>query len=267
MPSIVVVDDPADPRIADYRDIRERDLVGRQGLFVAEGEVVLATLIASERHRPVSLLLDERRVASLTPLLERLDDAVPVYVATRPVLDAIAGFPLHRGILALGRPAAPETPDALLARLGPRALVVAAMGIANHDNIGGIFRNAAAFGADAVLLDAHCCDPFYRKAIRVSVGHVLSVAQARFAPGDDVVATLQRNGFEALALGPGAKERLVDVRRVGRMAIVLGTEGPGLDPAVLAQARAVAIPMAPGVDSLNVASTSAVALHHLAMQS
>lgn len=266
MPSLVAIDDPADSRIAAYRDIRERDLVGRRDLFVAEGEVVLATLIAAPRHRPVSLLLDERRVASLAPLLDRLDADVPVFVVSRAVLEAIAGFPLHRGILALGRRAMPESVDALLARLGPRAIVVVALGIANHDNIGGIFRNAAAFGADAVLLDGHCCDPFYRKAIRVSVGHVLTVPQARFAPDQDPVATLARHGFDVLALGPGARERLVDVKRAGRMAIVLGTEGPGLDADVLARARAVAIPMAPGVDSLNVAATSAIALHHLAMQ-
>jgi tRNA G18 (ribose-2'-O)-methylase SpoU len=266
MPSFVVIDDPADPRIADYRDIRERDLVGRRDLFVAEGEVVLATLIGSARHRPVSLLLDERRVAALAPLLDRLEAEVPVFVVDRTVLEAVAGFPLHRGILALGRRAAPESVDALLARLSPRAIVVAALGIANHDNIGGIFRNAAAFGAEAVLLDGQCCDPFYRKAIRVSVGHALTVPQTRFAPGEDPVATLRRHAFEVLALGPGASERLVDVKREGRMAIVLGTEGPGLAADVLSRARAVAIPMAAGVDSLNVAATSAIALHHLAMQ-
>jgi len=266
MPSFVAVDDPADPRIAEYRDIRERDLVGRRDLFIAEGEVVLATLIASRRHRPLSLLLDERRVASLAPLLDRLEADVPVFVVDRTVMEAIAGFPLHRGILALGRRAAPVSVDDLLARLTPRAVVVAALGIANHDNVGGIFRNAAAFGAEAVLLDEICCDPFYRKAIRVSVGHALTVPQARFAPGEDPVATLRRHGFEVLALGPGARERLVDVKRVGRTAIVLGTEGPGLAADVLARARAVAIPMAPGVDSLNVAATSAIALHHFAMQ-
>jgi tRNA G18 (ribose-2'-O)-methylase SpoU len=266
MPSFVAIADPSDPRIADYRDIRERDLVGRRDLFIAEGEVVLTTLVASTRHRPLSLLLDERRVAALSPLLDRLEAEVPVFVVDRTLMEAIAGFPLHRGILALGRRAAPESVDALLAGLSSHAIVAAALGIANHDNIGGIFRNAAAFGAEAVLLDEICCDPFYRKAIRVSVGHALTVPQARFAPGEDPVATLRRHGFDVLALGPGAGERLVDVRRAGRMAIVLGTEGPGLAADVLARARAVAIPMAPGVDSLNVAATSAIALHHLAMQ-
>ena len=261
---ILPITDPDDPRIADYRDIRERDLVGRRDLFVAEGEVVLATLVASRRHRPLSLLLDERRVASLAPLLAQLEPEVPIYVAARGVLDAIAGFPLHRGILALGRRAPWPSAAALIADLRERALVVVALGIANHDNIGGIFRNAAAFGASAVLLDDRCCDPFYRKALRVSVGHVLTVPSTRLAPGEDPVGLLRGAGFEVLALSPSAGEQLVDVRSAARTAIVLGTEGPGLPDSVLERARPIGIAMAAGVDSLNVATTAAVVLHHLA---
>ena len=266
MPCIVSITDPDDPRIADYRAVRERDLVGRRDLFVAEGEVVLTVLVGSRRHRPLSLLLDERRVEGLMPLLDRLDADVPVHVAPRAVLDAITGFPLHRGILAIGRRAPPESVDGLLARLGERALVVVAHGLTNHDNIGGIFRNAAAFGADAVLLDAECCDPFYRKALRVSVGHVLGVDQARFEAGADPVARLVSHGFEVLALTPSAGERLVDVMRPARVAVLLGSEGPGLPAAMLARTRGIAIPMAAGVDSLNVATTAGIVLHHLAMQ-
>ena len=263
MVEIVRIEDPEDPRIADYRAVRERDLLGRDGLFVAEGAVVLAVLAASRRHRARSLLLDERRVAGLADTLARLPPEVPVHVAPRAVIDAIAGFPLHRGILAIGRREDPVGPDALLAGLPERAVVVVAAGIANHDNIGGIFRNAAAFGAAAVLLDAECCDPFYRKAIRVSVGHVLTVPQARLAPVCDPVALLGRHGFEVLSLSPAGRERLIDVRRPPRVAVLLGTEGPGLPAEVLARSRAVSIPMAPGVDSLNVAVTSGIVLHHL----
>jgi tRNA G18 (ribose-2'-O)-methylase SpoU len=179
------------------------------------------------------------------------------------VIDAIAGFPLHRGILALGRREPAVDPAALLSGLPERAVVVVAAGLTNHDNMGGIFRNAAAFGADAVLLDAECCDPFYRKVIRVSVGHVLNVAQARLAPGADPVALLSSHGFEVLSLSPSGRERLVDVRPPPRVAVVLGTEGPGLPAEVLARSRAVSIPMAAGVDSLNVAVTSGIVLHHL----
>lgn len=263
MPLLVPVHDPLDPRIADYRDVRERDLVGRRDLFVAEGEVVLTVLVRSRRHRPLSLLLDERRVEPLSGLLAELDDDVPVHVAPRAVVDAVVGFPLHRGILALGRRAAPVSPSALLAEAPADAVVVVALGIANHDNVGGLFRNAAAFGASAVLMDAACCDPFYRKALRVSVGHVLTVPSARFAVGEDPVATLRAAGFEVLSLTPRATERLIDVRAAGRVAILLGTEGPGLPDDVLARTRAVSIPMAPGVDSLNVATTGALVLHHL----
>lgn len=264
MGEIIRIDDPDDPRIAAFRCVRERDLVGRDGLFVAEGAVVLAVLARSRRHRPVAVLLDERRVEGLAPVLAQLPDDVPVYVAGRGAIDAIAGFPLHRGILALGRQGPPVAPDDLLAGLGARALVVVAAGIANHDNLGGLFRNAAAFGADAVLLDAACCDPFYRKAIRVSVGHVLSVPQAWIAAADDPVGLLAANGFEVLSLSPQGRERLVDVRRSPRVAVVLGTEGPGLPAEILARTRTVTIPMAPGVDSLNVAVTAGIVLHHLA---
>ena len=263
MTEIIRIDDPDDPRIAEFRSIRERDLVGRQGLFVAEGAVVLAVLAASRRHRALSLLVDERRLDGLGDILARLDPDVPVHVAARPVIDAIAGFPLHRGILALGRREPPIEPSRLLSELGALAVVVAAAGIANHDNLGGIYRNAAAFGAAAVILDAECCDPFYRKAIRVSVGHVLSVPTVRLAPGADPVALLVDHGFEVLSLSPAGRERLVDVVPPPRAAILLGTEGPGLPAAVLARTRAVAIPMAPGVDSLNVAVTSGIVLHHL----
>ncbi|MDK9695864.1 MAG: RNA methyltransferase [Siculibacillus sp.] len=264
MPTFVAIDDPDDPRIAPFRDVRERDLVGRDGLFVAEGAVVLAVLAASTRHCALSLLLDERRVGGLADVLARLPPETPVNVAGRAVIDAVAGFPLHRGILALGRRETPIEAEALLGRLGVRATVVVACGIANHDNMGGIFRNAAAFAADAVILDAECCDPFYRKAIRVSVGHVLNLPQARLGRGVDVVELLVRHGFDVLSLTPSAAERLVDVVPARRTALLLGTEGPGLSPSVLARSRPVAIPMAAGVDSLNVAVTSGIVLHHLA---
>ena len=149
--------DPDDPRVADYRQIRERDLTGRRGLFVAEGAVVLNVLASPQsRCRAVSALIAEQRVETLRPVLENLD--APVYAAGQAVIDAVAGFPIHRGILALGeKPAEPEL-SALLNAAPDDALVVAVCGVGNHDNMGGIFRNAAAFGAHGVLLDTHCCD-------------------------------------------------------------------------------------------------------------
>ena len=259
----VHIDNPADPRIEAYREIRERDLVGRRSLFVAEGEVVLRALIRGGRFRTQSVLIAEKRAASLQPLLAALPPETPVYLAEQPVLDAIAGFHLHRGILAVGERGAPPAADTLLAGLPGEALLVAMIGIGNHDNIGGVFRNAAAFGANAVLLDAGCCDPLYRKAIRVSVGAALSLPFAQLTDGEDLLALLERHGFDALALTPNASEPLARLRRPRRTALILGAEGPGLPPALLARTRTVGIAMASGFDSLNVATTSGIALHHL----
>jgi tRNA G18 (ribose-2'-O)-methylase SpoU len=261
---IILIQDRDDPRIAGYRQVRERDLVGREGLFVAEGEVVLRMLAASRRFEAVSALIAEKRVAALSPILDALPEGVPVYAAGQAVMDAIVGFPIHRGILALGRrTAAPSVAD-LLAGLPSRALVVGLFGSANHDNVGGVFRNAAAFGADAVILDETCCDPLYRKAIRVSVGGVLTVPYARLAPGEDALALFERQGFEVFALGPAGQTALAEIRRGDRVAVLLGAEGPGLPADLMARVRTVKIPMAEGFDSLNLATASGVALHHLA---
>jgi tRNA G18 (ribose-2'-O)-methylase SpoU len=263
LPSPISVTDPADPRIAAYRDIREGDLVGRQGRFIAEGKVVLEVLLTASRHQILSLLIAENRFASLAPLLAGLAGTVPVFSASQAVLNEITGFHLHRGILALGQ-RAPLAPAAeLLSGLGPKALIVMLFGIANHDNMGGIFRNAAAFGADAVILDPHCCDPLYRKAIRVSVGGSLVVPFARLAPDEDPLALLACHHVEAIALSPGGRQTLAGLRRPPRVAVLLGAEGPGLPAALLARTQSACIPMAAGFDSLNVATTCGIVLHHL----
>ena len=259
-----LITDPADPRVEPYRLLRERDLVGRQGRFVIEGEVVLRAFAAAGRHRLDSLLLAEKRVAGLAPILADLPPDAPVHVASQAVLDSIVGFHIHRGILAIGTRAADLDADALLAGLGPTARVVALFGVSNHDNVGGIFRNAAAFGAEAVLLDAACCDPLYRKSIRVSVGAALSVPFARLPEGPEAVALLQRHGFTCLALSPAGAEPLHALAPPARAALLLGAEGPGLPDAVMAMARTVSIPMAGRFDSLNVATASGIALHQLA---
>lgn len=260
---IIPIDAPEDPRIAAFRDVRERDLVGREGQFIAEGEVVLRVFLASGRHEPLSLLIADKRLEKLAPLLEQVPETVPIYVAGQTVLDSIAGFSVHRGILAHGRRAEMPAASELLAGLGPRALVVVLFGIANHDNMGGIFRNAAAFGADAVILDSDCCDPLYRKAIRVSVGATLSVPFARLLPSEDAVDALTKQGFECIALSPAGETPLARLTRSDRAAVLLGAEGPGLPAEVLERSRKVGIPMAGGFDSLNVATTSGIVLHQL----
>ena len=142
-------------------------------------------------------------------------------------------------------------------------MVLALFGIANHDNMGGLFRNAAAFGAGAVLLGPGCCDPLYRKAIRVSVGAALTVPFARLGPDEDALDLLEAAGFEALALSPAGAELVSALTRPSRAAVLLGAEGSGLPPALLSGGRTLRIPMAEGWDSLNVAAASAIVLHQL----
>jgi tRNA G18 (ribose-2'-O)-methylase SpoU len=178
-------------------------------------------------------------------------------------MDAIVGFPIHRGILAVARrPPLPPAED-FLSGLPQNALLVGLIGLSNHDNVGGIFRNAAAFGAQGILLDRESCDPLYRKAVRVSVGGALVVPFTRAASADAMVQALQAASFEILALSPSGREILSQVKPARRTALLLGAEGPGLPPDLLARTRTISIPMSGGFDSLNVATTSGIALHHL----
>jgi len=264
VPTLVPISDPSDPRLAAYVAVREKDLVGRQGEFVAEGEVVLRVLLGgSARAKAHSVLVAENRVGRLVALAPRLEAQIPVYVASQAVMDAIVGFPIHRGMLAHGARPPDLGAGSLLASLPTTATVLVLFGIANHDNMGGLFRNAAAFGVDAVLLDPRCCDPLYRKAIRVSVGAALKVPFARLTEGEDALALLEAAGFGALALSPAGAESVADLRRSTRAAVLLGAEGPGLPPPILARSHTLRIPMAEGWDSLNVAAASAIVLHQL----
>jgi len=263
---LVEIDDPDDPRIAAYRQVRERDIGGRCGGFIAEGEVVLRVLARSRLCRPRSVLVAARRVQRMTPLLAAFGEDVVIYAAAQGVMDAVVGFPIHRGLLAYGeRPQGPSASE-LLAAIDGQATIVCLFGVSNHDNVGGVFRNAAALGARAVLLDAACCDPLYRKAIRVSVGATLTVPFARIEPDEDVLALLAGHGFCALALSPSGTTPLARLRAPARTAIMLGAEGRGLPEALLAGGTSVAIPMADGFDSLNVATVSGIVLHHLAQE-
>jgi tRNA G18 (ribose-2'-O)-methylase SpoU len=259
----IIVDDPDDPRIAAYRDIRERDLVGRQGRFIAEGKVVLDLLLSTRRFEAESALILEARLPGMQRTLANAEADMPVYVVPRPVMDAVAGFPIHRGVLAIGRRRDEGSAEALLSSLAAHALVVVLVGIANHDNMGAIFRNAAAFGADAVLCDETCCDPLYRKAIRVSVGAALKVPFADAGPRERLVEMLAAAGFSQLALSPKGRTDIRDLTRRDRMALFLGTEGEGLPDDLMQRLETVRIPISPGFDSLNVATAAAIALHEV----
>ena len=237
--------------------------MGREGRFIAEGTVVLRHLLEGRHFTAESILVLESRLRGIADLLVQTPAKIPVYVACRAVMDSVAGFPIHRGILAVGLRNPDQDAAVLLDGLPPAATVVVCIGIANHDNVGSIFRNAAAFGADAVLLDRTSCDPLYRKAIRVSVGAALTVPFAIFDDVDGLVRELASRDFLQLALSPGGDRDLRAIQRAPRTAIYLGTEGEGLPAALIARLMATRISLAAGFDSLNVAAASAIALHHL----
>ena len=264
MTSAIRITDPDDSRIAEFTRMRERDLAGRGGRFIAEGSVVLRALVsepqARRRFRLEKLLVLESRLEGVADVVSALPGDVPVYTATRDVIDAIAGFPMHRGVLGLGRMQEPPTLDTFLEGLPRDALVVVAAGIANHDNIGAIFRNAGVLGADAVLLDAACCDPLYRKAIRVSAGAVLRVPFARGGPVEELAAALEKAGFTVIALSPRGDAVLDNLETGGRIGLLLGTEGEGLSGSILSRFKSARIEQAQGFDSLNVATAAALAL-------
>jgi len=261
--------DPDDPRIAGFVSIRERDLTGRDGLFVAEGTVVLRMLgqgaARGNGFAAEAILLLENRLAGLGDMLDAFPESVPVYVAAQPVFDAIAGFNMHRGVLALGRKPAADIGASLLGRLPEASLVLAGCGLSNHDNVGSIFRNAAAFGADAVFLDETSCDPLYRKAIRVSVGSVLTVPFARGLAAEAMLRGLSEAGFEIWGLSPRGEVAVAAIPAARRIALVLGTEGEGLPASILSSFRTARIPQRPGLDSLNVATASGIALYQIAL--
>ncbi len=265
---LIEITDPGDLRIAEFTSIRERDLTGRQGQFIAEGTVVLSMLakahVSGGRVRAEKLLLLKNRVAGLSDLIGQFPADVPVYVAEAPVLDAIAGFHLHRGVLALGSRSAPPALAEVVAALADESLVLVGCGISNHDNIGALFRNAAGFTADAVLLDETCCDPLYRKALRVSVGSVLTVPYARQDSAEALLGALADAGFEIWALSPAGAVEIGAIAPGRRVALVMGTEGEGLPAAILQRFRSARIAQAPGLDSLNVGTASGIALYALA---
>jgi tRNA G18 (ribose-2'-O)-methylase SpoU len=292
-PIVIHVSDPADPRLRDYANLtdaqlRAADWSGERGVFIAEGELVVRRLLAS-RFPIRSLLLTESG-------LERLADALPdsrsspdsrslapslsrsfpdIYLAPTSVLQAIVGFPFHRGILACGQ-RLPDPPlDQMLATC--RTLLILE-DLANVDNVGAIFRNAGALASAAsldnaapsgagILLSPGCCDPMYRKSLRVSMGQVLRVPFAKLQAWPETLDQISAAGFQVLALTPDSSAHDINSFNPlpnSRIALVLGAEGPGLSDAAFSRSTLrIRIPMAPGADSLNVATAAAIALSRL----
>jgi tRNA G18 (ribose-2'-O)-methylase SpoU len=253
------ITDPADRRLDDYRYLRDADLrralEAEHGLLIAEGLQAVRRLLTSGLAVR-SVLLGEHRAA----LAAEVAGTWPVYVASRAVLARVAGFDVHRGVLAAA--ARPPASDALaLARSAHRLLVLE--GIGDGENLGALFRNAAAFGVEAVLLDPTCADPLARRPVRVSVGHALHVPHARLQPWPDALGDLARLGIDTIALTPDGDEVLhaAALPTTTPVALIVGAEGEGLSSATRAlAARRLRIPMADGVDSLNVATAAAIAL-------
>jgi tRNA G18 (ribose-2'-O)-methylase SpoU len=259
---IVPISDPADARLRDYiglTDVSLRRLTEPQnGLYIAESTKVIGRALAAG-HRPRSVLLQQKWLDELEPLLAGLD--IPVFLASQEVLGEITGFVMHRGALAsMHRPELPA-PAELLAHA---RRVVVLEDIVDHTNVGAIFRAVAGLGADAVLVTPRCADPFYRRSVRVSMGAVLQVPWTRLPEWPDAAAQLHDAGFTiaALALDEGAVTLdAFSADPPERVALLLGTEGDGLSSAAIEGSDVVVtIPMARDVDSLNVAAASAVAL-------
>jgi tRNA G18 (ribose-2'-O)-methylase SpoU len=249
-----------DIRLVDYRDLQDKRLGEESGRFVAESELVVRKLLASNL-RVCSLLLTAPRLAALESALAATKADFPVYVVAQAAMDHVAGFHVHRGCLAIAeRPRSPVIP-------ADARTVVVLVDLVDVDNLGAMARNAAAFAADALLLSPRCADPFYRKAVRTSAGAVLSlpIIRAKRWP-EDVLALREQHGLALVgAVLGGHAQALVDFTPPPRLAILFGSEGPGLDQESQRMCDTlVTIPMAvsPAVDSLNVATAGAVFLYH-----
>ncbi|MDF2145689.1 RNA methyltransferase [Knoellia sp. p5-6-4] len=258
------IDDPADPRLADYVALTDVALRRRtepeRGLYIAESEKVIRRALAAG-HRPRSYLMAERWLTDLADLVGAAEeDGIPIFVGPHEVIEQLTGFHLHRGALAsVQRPALSPVEELVS---GARRVMVLE-DIVDHTNVGAVFRSAAALGVDAVLVTPRCADPLYRRAIRVSMGTVFQVPWTRIDPWPGGVATLQENGFTVATLALADDAVSLDALAADppeRLALVLGTEGDGLSHHTIEAADlTVTIPMAGGVDSLNVAAAGAVA--------
>ena len=269
-----VVSDPSDPRLDGFRDLRDPELrrsrEERDGVFVAEGVTVVGRLARSP-YRTVAVAVVPDQEAAVTAELAGDDGPValladvPLLVVDRAVLDAVAGFPVHRGVLALGA----RRPFPGVDGLDPAARTVVVLEDCNdHENMGAIARSARALGAEAMVLSPRCADPLYRRSVRVSMGEILRLPVVVAAGWPEGLLELQAAGFRVLALTPAPDAVDLDAVAVGadeKVALLLGAEGPGLTEVAQATADGrVRIPITPGVDSLNVGHAAAVALHHVA---
>lgn len=263
----VVVTDPGHPLLADFvalgDPVTRRRVEREGGYFVVEGMLAIERLLSLPRWRVRTLALLPRVAERIAERLDPVD--APIAVADEGVLRQVVGFDIHRGALASVDRVGPSDAVDLVPIDG---LLLVAEGVNDHENLGALYRNAAAFGVRAVLLDPTCADPFYRRSVRVSLGNVLAVPTGRLASLPAGLTSLHERSVTTIALTPHSERSLSDLTAAdlgsGAVALVVGAEGPGLTDSTLAAAtHRVAIDMAAGVDSLNVATAAAIALHHL----
>ncbi|TQR82543.1 RNA methyltransferase [Mycobacterium hodleri] len=265
--NVVVVDDPADPRLDDFRDLnsidRRPDLPSGKGLVIAEGVLVVQRMLAS-RFVPRAFLGTERRLSELADDLRTTD--APFYLANAEVMAAVVGFHLNRGVLA----AAPRPVELSIPQILEGARTIAVLeGVNDHENLGSVFRNAAGLGVDAIVFGRGCADPLYRRAVRVSMGHALLVPYAWSSEWPNELEVLRDNGFRVLAMTPNPAAltlaAAMETLEGEKVAILVGAEGPGLNERTMrASDVRVRIPMARGTDSLNVATAAAMAFYERA---
>jgi tRNA G18 (ribose-2'-O)-methylase SpoU len=273
VPNLIEITSLGDPRVADYCNIKDAELRRRQGLFIVEGRGNLRCMLEQSFYPPVSLLLNPAAVAALSASLAKLGSETPIYVAPRELMNEIAGYNVHRGVLAMGRNGAAQSVEALLAALstqgdpGAASLIIVLENVSNPDNVGQIFRNGLAFGVDAVILSPHTTGPLYRKAIRTSMGATLRIpfARAKSWPKDTANA-LAEEGYALVALDPGGRPILGSHESTSlpaRVALVFGSEGLGISSELLDRVDLrLRIDMEPGMDSLNVAMASGITLQY-----
>jgi tRNA G18 (ribose-2'-O)-methylase SpoU len=266
---VVRIDGPDDPRAAAFRDVADDARLRQRGLFVAEGRLVVERLIGDRRFELRSLLLNGSASRALEAAVLQLGEDVTALVCESPDFKALTGYNIHRGCLALASRPAPTPLEDILSSA---RLLLVLEGVSNADNVGGIFRNAAAFGVGGVVLSYGCADPLYRKSIRTSMAATLRVPFCSLVASDgwpDALARIRASGFQILALTPAVSAQGLDdfVRssHCERIALLLGAEGAGLSRMSEAAADVhVRIPIRRDVDSLNVAVAAGIALHRLA---
>lgn len=260
----IQVDGCDDPRLSAYTSLTDMDLrlvqEPREGIFLAEGRKIIERALAAGLT-PVSAFMEPKWLEDLRPSLEPLD--IPVFLGDEQALKSVTGYRLHRGALAaFVRPTPRQASDVI----AEARFVVVLDGLVDHTNVGLIFRSAAALGADAVLISPDCADPLYRRSVKVSMGAVFHVPWARAEPWPWFLDDLAQAGFTRVCLTPSEDAADIgDFKAPGqRVALLLGSEGPGLSGAAFARSDvSLRIPMSAGVDSLNVAAATAVACYAL----